>query len=233
VRSDRVEELLRELRETWITDFSDSAAPDLQAAGLAPQAGIEITLTTDQGAQSLRLGSATPRGVYARLGAQGQVVQVNKKLPEQINRTLAGLEDRRLWSGLVPEVGKVVWGTPGQEWTAVRERDDWKLTGAGKAPLKQNPARLEMALIDFQKLDYLRLLPASEASGQVTFTLELFDRAGKSLFRLEESGNPAGSETEVRTVSGEARGTAVVSRKGFQEWREEMARLTTPPPAQL
>ena len=127
------EELLRQLSEARIIEFPAAAPKDLRAAGLAPQAKTEVTLVTPQGAESLFLGAGTGSEVYARLGPQGQVVKVGKDLPEQIARAAATLEDRRLWSGSVTEVGKVVWGAPGKTWTAVREPNFWKITGPDQA----------------------------------------------------------------------------------------------------
>ena len=116
----------------------------MRAAGLAPQAKTEVTLVTPKGAESLFLGAGTGSEVYARLGRQGQVVKVGKGLPEQIARAASTLEDRRLWTGSVAEVAKVVWGVPGRTWTAVREQNHWKITGPDKAEAQQSVTRFQM-----------------------------------------------------------------------------------------
>lgn len=234
VSSPRLEQLLGELRGARVTEFLATPPADLQAAGLAPRPQMEVTLATPQGVESLWLGSKSPNGIYAQLGPQAAVVQVASDLPEHIQKALANLEDRRLWTGPIPEVGRMVWGPPGRTWTGVRQRNDWKLTGPNQAEVRQIPPLVEMALSNFQKLEYSRLLASfgAPAPGPPAFVLELFDRAGKSLFRLAELGNAGkgAAETTVRTVSGGNTLTALVPQKGFTGWQEEMARLTTPPP---
>ncbi len=234
--SPRMEQLLRELSGAQVTEFPAAPPLDLQAAGLAPRAGMEVTVSSPQGAESLYLGAQTPNGVYARVGAQGPVIIVARNLPEKIQRGLANLEDRRLWTGLIPEVGQVAWGPPGQTWTARREPEGWKISGPNRAEVKEPAYRLEMALIDFQKLESSRLvsLPQAGAPAAPVFVVELFDQGGKSLFRLEQLGNlgKGQAETEVRTTSGGTTVTAVIPQEDFNRWQEEMTRLTAPPPAQ-
>ena len=138
--------MLRQLKQARIIDFPAAAPKDLRTAGLAPQAKTAVTLVTPQGAESLFLGAGTGSEVYARLGPQGQVVKVGKELPEQIVRAAATLEDRRLWTGSVAEVGKVVWGVPGKTWTAVREPNNWKISGPDQAEAQQAVMRFQMGL---------------------------------------------------------------------------------------
>jgi hypothetical protein len=232
--SPRMEQLLQELSGVQVTEFPAAPPPDLQAAGLAPQARMEVTIASPQGVESLDLGAQTPDGVYARRGPQGPVVMMARNLPEKIQRGVARLEDRRLWTGLIPEVGQVVWGPPGQTWTARREREGWKITGPNRAEVQQPAYRLEMALIDFQKLESSRLvnLPQAGAPAAPVFAVELFDQAGKPLFRLEQLGNlvKGQAETEVRATSGGTTVTAVIPQEDFTRWQEEMTRLTAPPP---
>ncbi len=229
VRPDRVEQLLRQLREARITGFPP-APQDFWAAGLAPRAQTEVSVATPQGVQTLFIGARVKEGYYARVGRQGPVVQVGQAVPEEIARTIPSLEDRRLWSGALREIHKVVWGTPGKTWTATKEMDFWKLTGPDKAEIKQSPPRVEMALVDFQNLEYTSLLPQASTPGNATFTLEFFDGAGKSRFNLEELGQPGQAGVEVRTKTGDTVVAAVVPQQNFSRWQQEMARLTTPPP---
>ena len=233
--SPRMEQLLQELSGAQVTEFPATPPLDLQAAGLAPQARMEVTVASPQGVESLYLGAQTPNGVYARGGAQGPVVMVARNLPEKIQRGVANLEDRRLWTGLIPEVGQVAWGPPGQTWTARREREGWKITGPNRAKVQQPAYCLEMALINFRKLESSRLLnlPQAGAPAAPVFVVELFDQAGKPLFRLEQLGNlvKGQAETEVRATSGGTTVTAVIPQEDFTRWQEEMTRLTAPPPA--
>ncbi|MGO9176619.1 MAG: DUF4340 domain-containing protein [Desulfobaccales bacterium] len=233
--SPRLEQLLQELSGAQVTEFPATPPLDLQAAGLAPQARMEVTVASPQGVESLYLGAQTPNGVYALGGAQGPVVMVARNLPEKIQRGVANLEDRRLWTGLIPEVGQVAWGPPGQTWTARREGEGWKITGPNRAKVQQPAYRLEMALINFRKLESSRLLnlPQAGAPAAPVFVVELFDQAGKPLFRLEQLGNlvKGQAETEVRATSGGTAVTAVIPQEDFTRWQEEMTRLTAPPPA--
>ena len=234
--SPRLEQLLQELSGAQVTEFPAAPPLDLQAAALAPQARMEVTVASPQGVESLYLGAQTPNGVYARLGAQGPVVMVARDLPEKIQRGVANLEDRRLWTGLIPEVGQVAWGPPGQTWTARREREGWKITGPNRAEVQQPAYRLEMALNSFQKLESSRLvnLPPAGAPASPVFVVELFDQTGKPLFRLEQLDNLAKgqAEMEVRATSGGTTVTAVIPQEAFTRWQEEMTRLTAPPPAE-
>jgi len=231
VRPDRVEELLRQLKQARIIDFPAAAPKDLRTAGLAPQAKTAITLVTAQGAETLSLGAGTGSEVYARLGPQGQVVKVGKELPEQLARSLANLEDRRLWSGPLKEVEVAGWGTPGQFWTAVRDKSGnfWKITGPDKVELKQTPPQVEKALINFQNLEYSSLLPKAGAPGKDAFAFELFAQDGQQMLHLDELAKTAGT-VAVQIKSGKTTFAAAVPRQKYDQWRAEMDRLTTPPP---
>lgn len=228
VRSDRVEQMLRRLSEARVTGFPPTPK-DLKAAGLAPRSQTEVTVATPQGVQTLFIGARVKEGYYARVGDQGPVVQVGLTVPDDITRTIPILEDRRLWSGALMEVQKVVWGTPGKTWTATKEMDFWKLIGPAKAEVKQSAPRVEMALVNFQNLEYSSLLPQAGTPGKEALFLEFFDAAGKSLFRLDELGQPGQAGIAVRTKTGDTVKRAVVPQQNFNRWREEMARLTMPP----
>ena len=229
VRADRVEELLRQLQRARIIDFPLAEPKDLRAAGLAPQAKTAVTLMTPQGAESLFLGAGTGSEVYARLGPQGQVVKVGKGLPEQIARAASTLEDRRLWTGSVAEVAKVVWGLPGRTWTAMREQNQWKISGPDQAEAQQAVTRFQMGLTSFQSLEYSSLLPQAGAAGKESYLVEFLGLGNKPLFRLEEVGKKGETELIVRTKSGETLGAAVIPRKDFVRWQQEMERLSKPP----
>lgn len=229
LRPDRVAQLLRQLQEARISSFPP-APKDLKTTGLAPKAKTEVTLTTPQGVETLFLGTGTGNELYARLGTQGQVVRVNKDLPEQIAKISSSLEDRRLWTGSVAEVGKVVWGAPAKPWAAVREGHAWKVTGPDQAEIKHSPTRLEMALINLGNLEYSSLLPQTAAPGKESFAVEFLGVADKPMFRLEVIGKK-GDGVEIRTKTGDATMTAVIPQKNLAQWQKEMDRLTTPPPS--
>lgn len=229
VRADRVEELLRQLQRAQIIDFPRVGPKDLRAAGLAPQAKTEVTLVTPKGAESLFLGAGTGSEIYARLGPQGQVVKVGKGLPEQIARAVTTLEDRRLWTGSVAEVGKVVWGLPGRTRTAVREANFWKISGPDQAEAQQAVTRFQMGITSFQRLEYSSSLPQTGAAGKESYLVEFLGLGDKPIFRLEEVGKKGETELIVRTKSGETMGAAVIPRKDFVRWQQEMDRLSTPP----
>lgn len=229
VRPDRVEELLRQLKQARIIDFPPAAPKDLRAAGLAPQAKTAVTLVTPQGAESLFLGAGTGSEVYARQGVQGQVVKVGKELPEQIARMVSTLEDRRLWTGSAAEVAKVVWGLPGRTWTAVREQNQWKISGPDQAEAQQSVTRFQMGLSSFQNLEYSSLLPQAGAAGKESYLVEFLGQGDKPIFRLEEVGKKGETELIVRTKAGETMAAAVIPRKDFVRWQQEMERLSKPP----
>lgn len=228
VRAERVEALLRQLKQARIIDFPAAAPKDLRAAGLAPQAKTAVTLTTPQGAETLSLGVGTGSEVYARQGDHGQVVKVGKELPEQIARAASTLEDRRLWSGSIVEVGTVVWGASGKNWTAVRTPDSWNITGPENVELKQDFQRLQMLLSNFQNLEYLSLLPRAGAPAKEAFRVEFYDLAGNPIFNLVELAKK-GDIAEVLARSGNTTIAGAVPQKNFTSWQEELSRLTTPP----
>ena len=116
------------------------------------------------------------------------MVKVGKGLPEQIARARPTLEERRLWTGSVAEVGKVVWGAPGRTWTAVRERrlEDQR-TGPGR--IQQSPLPVaRWGIRNFQKLEYSSLLPQAVAAGKESYLVEFLGLGDKPIFRLEEVG---------------------------------------------
>jgi hypothetical protein len=229
VRHDRVKFLLQRLSETEIMDFSPTPPKDLKAAGLGPQAQTTVILATPQGAETLFLGGDSPKGNYARLGTKGSLVQVRREVSDQIAKTLAGLEDRRLWSGEIKDVHRMVWGTPEKTWTAVKEKDAWKISGPGQAGFQKSGPEVEWALTSFQKLEYSSLLPKPPGPGAATFSVEFFDGAGKSLFRLEE-GKPEKAGAPVVLKTGDATTGAVLPSTSLADWRKQMDRLTQAPP---
>jgi hypothetical protein len=229
VRGDRVEKLLRDLHLARAQNFLEKPPGNLAALGLVPARRTAITVVTPAGNQTLFLGAPKGKVAYARRGAAGPVVLVDAALPDEINKTLASLEDRRLWSGDIPAVYQVVWGPPGRTWTAGKDKDQntWKITGPGQAATQQSPMRLEMALWNFQKLEGTPVPPrAGIPTAPPTFVLELLDQAGKPLLHLEEVGALRKTGLKIVTRVGDKTETALVPTAPFRQWQEEMHRLT-------
>ena len=227
VRGDRVEKLLRDLHIARAKNFLEPPPKNLAALGLVPDRRTEITVATSAGDQTLWLGTKKDDAVYARIGAGGPVVLVDAALADEVDKTLASLEDRRLWSGAIAAVHQVVWGPPGKTWTARKDQESWKITGPDQAATQQPAARLEMALWNFQKLEGAKILPPGDApKGPPAFGLELLDQAGKPLLHLEEVGAQGKDRLTVRTGEGKSTATALIPRAPFRQWQEEMHRLT-------
>jgi hypothetical protein len=228
VRGDRVDKLLRDLNLARAQEFPEEKPGKLGAWGLGPGRGMEITLVTPKGEQHLALGRKLDDKVYARKG-EGPVMQVEASLPGEIDNTLASLEDHRLWAGDLMAVRRVVWGAPGQSWTAAKVKDEniWKISGPGRKTTQQPSVLVEMVLHNFQKLEAVKTLPAAAATGAPIFVLDLFDEAGKSLLHLEAFGPVKKEGIIIRTRVGERKLTVLAPPAKFRQWQEEMARLTT------
>ncbi len=208
VRGDRVEKLLRDIHIARARKFLEPAPKKLTALGLVPDHQTEITVVTPAGDQTLWLGTKKDDTVYGRIGAGGPVVLVDAALAAEVDKTLASLEDRRLWSGAIPAVHQVVWGPPGKTWTARKDQNTWKITGPDQASTQQPAVRLEMALWNFQKLEGEPILPPSAPKGPPTFILELLDKSGKPLLHLEEVGAQGKDRLKIRTGEGKSAVTA-------------------------
>ena len=183
-------------------------------------------MTTPAGDQILRLGAKKDDVVYARMGAAGPVVLLDAALADEVDKTLKSLEDRRLWSGAIPAVHQVVWGPPGQTWTARKDQDTWKFTGPDQAATQQPAARLEMALWNFQKLESEKTLPRAppeEPPGLYPGT----PGPGRQAPSAPGGGGTQGKDhLVVRTREGESAVTVLVPQASFRQWQEEMHRLT-------
>jgi len=227
VRGERVEKLLRDLHIARAKNFLEPPPEKLAPLGLIPKRRTEITVATSAGDRTLWLGAKKDDVVYGRLGAEGAVVLVDAALADEVDKTLASIEDRRLWSGAIAAVHQVVWGPPGKTWTARKDLESWKLTGPDQSSTQQPAARLEMALWNFQKLEAGKNLPPGRApKGPPAFVLELLDQAGKPLLNLEEIGAKGKDRLTVRTGEGKTSATTLIPREPFRQWQEEMQRLT-------
>lgn len=229
VRGDRVEKFIRDLQLVRAQNFLKEPPGNLAALGLVPGRQTEITVVTPAGDQTLFLGAKKGKAVYARKGVAGPVVLVDASFPDKIDKTLASLEDRRLWRGTIPEVHQIVWGPPGKTWTARKDKDTWKITGPHQAKTQQPSIRLEMALWDFQRLEGTSIkAQVGPPAGSPAFVLELLGPAGKPLLHLEEVGIVGKGTLKVATrVGGKTNTeTALVPLAKFRQWQDEMQRLT-------
>jgi hypothetical protein len=227
VRGDRVEKLVRDLHIARAKNFVEPIPKKLEPLGLIPDRRTEITVVTPAGDQTLFLGAKQGDAVYARIGAAGPVVLADAALADAVDKTLASLEDHRLWSGDIAAVRQAVWGPPGKTWTAQKDQEVWKITGPDQAATQQPAARLEMALWNFQKLELEKIQPpGSVPKGSPTFILELLDQDGKPFMRLEEIGAPAKGRVTIRIQEGKNTATVEVPQGPFRQWQEEMRRLT-------
>jgi hypothetical protein len=230
VRSDRVESLLRRLELARMMDFIAEApgAKDLAAFDLEPKPKGKMVLEAEGGRETLLLGADRPEGVLARKGADGPVFLVEKRLAQDLEQTLAGLEDRRLWSGDTADVRKVAWGPPAALWTATPEGKGWRLT-RDKESLTRGSVHLEYALQKFQDLEYARTLPAAAPPEGPAYLVELRDAAGQLIFRLAQVGKPEKDRVEVSLERQGAVERALILLQPYQRWQEDMVRLTKEP----
>ncbi|MEJ2670647.1 MAG: DUF4340 domain-containing protein [Deltaproteobacteria bacterium] len=226
VRGDKVDKLLRDLQLAQAKNFVEPPPKNLRPLGLVPRRRTVVTVITSKGNQTLLLGAKKDDTVYARKGDKGPIMLVEASLPDEITKTLASLEDRRLWSGAIPRVHQVIWGPPGKTWIAKKNKESWQITGPDQAATKQPAVRLEMALWDFQKLEALKTLTKAGAAGSPAYLVELRGRDGKPLFHLEEIGSQGKKTVKVVTRTGAKIVAALVRQKPFKEWQDEMKRLT-------
>jgi len=228
VRGDRVEKLIQDLHLAQAKNFLEKPPKNPADLGLVPARRTAITVVTPGGGQSLFLGVKKGEAAYARQGAAGPVMLVDAGLLDKINRTLASLEDRRLWTGDIAAVRQVVWGPPGKTWTARKDqgKDTWQITGPGQAAVQPNPVRLEMALWNFQNLEGVpEPAKAKITTGPPTFVLKLLDQAGQPLLNLEEVGALGKTGVKLIKRAGDKTETALTPTAPFRQWQAGMQRL--------
>lgn len=226
VRGDNVEKLLRDLHLSQAKNFLEPPPKNLKALGLTPPLMTEITVVTPASNQTLFLGPKLGEAAYARKGASGPIVSVDARLPNDIAKGLSSLEDHRLWAGAIPQVHQIIWGPPGQTWTAKKDQETWQITGPDQVATKQPSVRLEMALWNFQKQEVIKILPKPGAAASPAFSVDLLDQAGKPLMHLEEIGPPGKTDLKVVTKVGDKSVTALIPQAPFRQWQAEMGRLT-------
>jgi len=251
INPDRLERLLRYASLARVKDFVADNPQDLGSFGLAPPA-VEITVVTNQGEQHLSLGARKEDKCYARKGNQAPVVLIESLLLDFLTVPLESvasfkknplwanlrgtfplyLEDHRLWTGEVSAVSTLTWGPPGKTWTASKDKDFFKLSAPDKKELRQPAVRMELALLKLRDLEGERRESSGQPAAKGIYSVELKDVGGKPLFRLEELGVDAG-QVEVRFSTGAGPSqSAQVPQAAYDQWRQDMERLTSPPPPQ-
>jgi len=222
---------------------------DLRAFGLAPPA-VQITVVTNKGEQSLSLGARKKDECYARKGDKAPVVLMESLVLDLLTSPLESvaslkknplwgnlkgtfpqyLEDHRLWTGEVSAVSTFTWGPPGETWTASKDKDFFNLTGPNKKKVRQPAALVELALLKLRELEGERRGTPGLQEGNAVYSVELKDAGGKCLFRLEEFAAEADLVTVRFAMGTHQPQGAQVSKTAFKQWRQDMARLTSPPP---
>ncbi|MFW6122747.1 MAG: DUF4340 domain-containing protein [Thermodesulfobacteriota bacterium] len=252
VDPERLERLLRFVSLARVKQFFADAPQDLSRYGLAAP-GVEITVVTDKGEQRLWLGAREKNQVFARRGEVGPVVLMEDLILDLFVmplQSVAGLqknplwsqvrgafpeylEDRRLWSGEVKDVARFTWGPPGKSWTGVREEDFFQLTGPDDQKGRQPAIRVELALLKLRELEVEgRRTTGAAPEATAKNSLELRDKSGKTIFRLEELGETNGKVKVRYAAGGQALREALVAPKAYEQWQQDMAQVTTPRPAQ-
>ncbi|MEJ2070442.1 MAG: DUF4340 domain-containing protein [Syntrophobacterales bacterium] len=246
----RLERLLRFVSLARVKEFVPDATKNLKAYGLAPPA-LAITVVTEQGEQSLWLGSRKKDECYARQGDQGPVILMENLILDLFTSPLESvatlrknplwgqvqgvfpqyLEDHRLWTGEVKNVATFTWGPPGGTWTAAKDKDFYKLTGPDKQEVRQPAIRVELALLKLQDLETEGQGTAGASETKAKYSLELRDKSGQTIFRLEELGRSKGQVKVRYATHKQASRETMVAKKAFEQWQGEMKQLTTPPPA--
>ena len=186
----------------------------------------EITVVTPAGDQTLWLGTKKDNTVYGRIGADGARGAGGCRLAGEIDKTLASLEDRRLWSGAIPAVHQVVWGPPGKTWTARKDQNTWKITGPDQAATHSPRCAWRWPCGIFRSWKASQSCSRPAPRPAPAFILELLDKAGKPLLHLEELGAQGKDRLKIRTGEGKTAVTALIPRAPFRQWQEEMRRLT-------
>ncbi len=247
VYPERLERLLRFVSLLRVQEFAAEAPKDLKPFGLAPPV-LEITVVTAKGEQGLLVGGRLKDRCYARQGEQRPVVLIECLVLDLFTEPLEKvaaleknplwsqvrgifpfyLEDRRLWTGEVKEVGGFMFGPPEKRWTAAKDQDFFKLSGPEAQEVRQPALRVELALLKLRDLEADRLPAPGNQAAPGIYLVELRDAGGQTLFRLEEL---EGTDRQVKVrfaVRGAPPQEARISRQAYTQWRQEMERLTTP-----
>ncbi len=249
VYPERLERLLRFVSLARVKKFVADKPQNLSQYGLAPP-GLKITVVTDKGEQRLWLGSRKKGECYARQGDQGPVVLMedlildlftaplqsvaglqNKPLWAEVRGSFPQyLEDRRIWSGEVKDVAQFTWGQQGKTWTGAKEKDFFTLTGPDHQKVRQPAIQVELALLKLRDLEIEGQSASGVSKAKAQNSLELRDQGGQTIFRLEELGGTDGKVKVRYDSADQAPREARVSRRAYEQWQQNMKRLTAPPP---
>jgi hypothetical protein len=251
VYGERLERLLRYVSLARVKEFVADAPQDLSRYGFDPPA-VEITVVTDKGDQRLWLGARKKGEVYARRGDQGPVVLMEDLLFDLFTAPLESvaalqknplwsevrgsfpqyLQDRRIWRGEVKNVATLTWGPPGKTWTAARDQEFFNLSGPDNQKVRQPAIRVELALLKLRKLETEGKGASPVPQAQVKYSLELQNQSGQTIFRLAKLSESK-DLVKVRYASGaKAPRVDLVSRKAYDQWQQDMERLSKPRPSQ-
>ncbi len=226
VRKDRLESLLRHLTLSRIKEFVAAPPKGGGNLGFAPVPTAEVAVwVSGQPPQTLILGARQQNDFYARKEAAGPLFLVEAELAQRVLAAPTDLEDRRLWVGDLADAARLVWGPPERSWSAVKEKDGWRLTGPDRQELRQPGVRLEAVLIKLQELEVQRLLPAP-AAGKRDYLVEVLDGAGTPLVRLAQTGKADKDHVAVRLERGGRQEGAWLAKAAFEQWQADIARLT-------
>ena len=248
---DRLERLLRYVSLARVKDFVTDAPKELHTFGLDPPA-VEILVVTNKGEQRLSLGARDKDKSYARKGAKTPVVLIESLLLDLFTSPLESvaslqenplwanlrgsfpqyLEDRRLWRGEVSAVFTLQWGPPGRTWAANKDKDFFNLNGPDNKKVRQPAARVELALLRLRDLEGKRRLPPAPQQGKEVYSVELKNSEGKTLFRLEELTTAADLVEVCFATGADPLQGSQVAKAAYDQWRQDMERLTKPPPPQ-
>lgn len=231
VRKDRFEAFLRHLTLARVKEFVADPPKDGGTLGFTPVPTAEVAVSVpEQSPQTLMVGARRQDDFYARREAAGPLFLVEAELAQRVMGAAANLEDRRLWFGDLGEVARLVWGPPDKPWTAVKEKDGWRLTGPDRQEVRQPAVRLEAVLIKLQELEFQRLLPAPP-SGKKEYAVEVLDGSGSPFFRLLQTGKADKDHVVVRLERAGKQEGAWLGKADLEQWQADIARLTQPPAA--
>jgi hypothetical protein len=230
LRSDKINALLDQLAGAKALDFVAEKAEDLKKYGLVPSPALRLTLLAGGQEETLLLGSKQGDHYYAQISGTAPIILVDQSLLDKLPTSYETLEDRRLWTGADTEVEKIVWGTPDEQMTAVRDQNGWSIMNEDKAPARRESSmKLSLVFWRLKDLEFTRLLPAADAKKDKTplFTLQLFGPEAKSLFRLNEITTDK-DQVQVVFSQGDKTSAGIVSAQTIAQLKDALSGLAAP-----
>lgn len=230
LRSDKINALLDQLAGAKALDFVAEKAEDLKKYGLVPSPALRLTLLAGGQEETLLLGSKQGDHYYAQISGTAPIILVDQSLLDKLPTSYETLEDRRLWTGADTEVEKIVWGTPDEQMTAVRDQNGWSIMNGDKAAVRRESSmKLSLVFWRLKDLEFTRLLPAADAKKDKTplFTLQLFGPEAKSLFRLNEITTDK-DQVQVVFSQGDKTSAGIVPAQTFAQLKDALSGLAAP-----